>query len=747
MKPILLLVLMAALAAAPSFSQVPSQPVCGTPLVSNRAAMERAWQNTLSKFPDAASWSRQRTTPSFVLGAVDTFWVYNFASDQFERVPAELKAVGSVSYIWVATSELVSPPGTSNPPHIDSVVVQKMLEALETKTPAASKDSTKGIVVLDRQYFGNPPNIGSNFTKGAGDGKTHFLICDIKDSWTPTAGGSYIAGFFYNVDVDPFTSAVNYSNRRDMLYIDSYPGIFLNNTRDPERPLGTLAHEFQHLIHWNYDPSEVSFFNEGLSEYASYVCGFGLRSPAGYFGNTNIALLGWSSTLEDYSRGALWTLYLAEQYGDTFIRDFVQNPLEGITGFESSLSQAGISSSFPTTVSDFYVANVLQNRSVDPAFGYRDTIAAEGRPRLFKNVLGPVASGSRTNLAPLGVDYIRYFDVDTLTATLQSSGAVAARAVKTTDTQTTVSDFSLGSAQEITFTGSNSSGLTLVVQNTGAGGAGSYTFSSQGVPKSGAVFELAHDDRQSQTSPNQLLQSGDTLFVWFEGVEGGKIDSVAMWYASTGSARMLVRDYNANYDFNASPLTGLGGRVRMAGSPPAFTVTDTGYMKTVVHLDQYNIRSSPDFVVEVIYGPDAYNPMLRRDTSQSTIHSYLYLGSQPTAGRTMYTSFGDFYLRVYLSPAGDLPPSQVPEQFTLLQNYPNPFNPSTTIMYDLPERSKVRLLVYDILGRVVSVLKDEEEDANRYVVSFDGARLPSGVYFYRLETPAFTQTRKMVLLH
>ena len=113
----------------------------------------------------------------------------------------------------------------------------------------------------------------------------------------------------------------------------------------------------------------------------------------------------------------------------------------------------------------------------------------------------------------------------------------------------------------------------------------------------------------------------------------------------------------------------------------------------------------------------------------------------------MYTSFGDFYLRVYLSPAGDLPPSQVPEQFTLLQNYPNPFNPSTTIMYDLPERSKVRLLVYDILGRVVSVLKDEEEDANRYVVSFDGARLPSGVYFYRLETPAFTQTRKMVLLH
>jgi hypothetical protein len=83
----------------------------------------------------------------------------------------------------------------------------------------------------------------------------------------------------------------------------------------------------------------------------------------------------------------------------------------------------------------------------------------------------------------------------------------------------------------------------------------------------------------------------------------------------------------------------------------------------------------------------------------------------------------------------------------LYQNYPNPFNPSTTIKYELPKPSVVRLNVYDMLGREVSVLVNERREAGVYEVKFDGSTLASGVYFYRLQAGNFVQTHKLSLLH
>jgi hypothetical protein len=92
------------------------------------------------------------------------------------------------------------------------------------------------------------------------------------------------------------------------------------------------------------------------------------------------------------------------------------------------------------------------------------------------------------------------------------------------------------------------------------------------------------------------------------------------------------------------------------------------------------------------------------------------------------------------------PASEMPKAFALLQNYPNPFNPSTTIKLELPKSSVVRLSVFDILGREVSVLVNERRDAGAYEVKFDGSNLASGVYFYRLQAGSFVQTRKLLLL-
>lgn len=84
--------------------------------------------------------------------------------------------------------------------------------------------------------------------------------------------------------------------------------------------------------------------------------------------------------------------------------------------------------------------------------------------------------------------------------------------------------------------------------------------------------------------------------------------------------------------------------------------------------------------------------------------------------------------------------------FELTQNYPNPFNPSTKIKYQIPELSFVTIKVYDVLGKEVTTLINEEKPAGSYEVEFDASRLPSGVYFYRLQAGSFIETKKMILL-
>ena len=89
----------------------------------------------------------------------------------------------------------------------------------------------------------------------------------------------------------------------------------------------------------------------------------------------------------------------------------------------------------------------------------------------------------------------------------------------------------------------------------------------------------------------------------------------------------------------------------------------------------------------------------------------------------------------------------VPTGYTLYQNYPNPFNPKTTIEYEIPEKSFVTIKIYDILGREVQTLVNNEEKVRfKYKVVFDASTLASGVYFYRIQAGSFTETKKMVVL-
>ena len=90
--------------------------------------------------------------------------------------------------------------------------------------------------------------------------------------------------------------------------------------------------------------------------------------------------------------------------------------------------------------------------------------------------------------------------------------------------------------------------------------------------------------------------------------------------------------------------------------------------------------------------------------------------------------------------------SQIPEGFSIHQNYPNPFNPTTNIKFDIQKTSLTKLIIYDALGREIATLVNEVLKAGSYEVSWDGSNYTSGVYFYRIQTGDFIETKKMLLM-
>jgi hypothetical protein len=90
--------------------------------------------------------------------------------------------------------------------------------------------------------------------------------------------------------------------------------------------------------------------------------------------------------------------------------------------------------------------------------------------------------------------------------------------------------------------------------------------------------------------------------------------------------------------------------------------------------------------------------------------------------------------------------SILPDKYCLTQNYPNPFNPMTSIKFAIPENSFVKISVFDVIGREICVLVNQEKTAGNYIVDFDASQLSSGIYYYRLEAKDFVEVKKMMLL-
>jgi hypothetical protein len=124
--------------------------------------------------------------------------------------------------------------------------------------------------------------------------------------------------------------------------------------------------------------------------------------------------------------------------------------------------------------------------------------------------------------------------------------------------------------------------------------------------------------------------------------------------------------------------------------------------------------------------------------SLAVCYGYLFAGTSANGVWRYPLSQNNTFVKNDLSP--------LPSKFVLKQNYPNPFNPATIISYQIPSNSLVKLEVYDMLGRKIETLVNENQHAGAYSATFNAVNLPSGTYFYRIITDNFVQTKKLIVI-
>ena len=314
-------------------------PISGTPVLQERV-------RDLVKFYKKPSLPAKKPI-EWKVGHKDSLWAWDFRDNSHYQVSATCRAVGNCCYVFVEDSVWTN--------RVDSAAVAGLVRAFDQSCEA---DPTKGIYQMDVEIFGNPPDVD-------GDPRIFILLLDIKDDFG--GEGTYYGGYFYSLnEYHPDTHGCDlcqYSNFREMFYMDCNPLDVKG-----ERAKGVLAHEFQHLIHWEQDPDEKNWINEGCSGYAEYVCGYRSRRVGDHFlANPNNGLTDWKGELADYEQTFMFIAYLAERYGGRqTVTQLVAEEANGIEGVDKVL--AGKGADFSSLFADWLIANYLDQEG---EYGYQ----------------------------------------------------------------------------------------------------------------------------------------------------------------------------------------------------------------------------------------------------------------------------------------------------------------------------------------------------------------------------------------
>lgn len=262
---------------------------------------------------------------AYEVGDVITFWVGNDDTETTVEVPAELAYVNDQVYMWVEQGL-----------RYDLSAIRRSADRFAGETYPTT-----------RAFFGSEASPGID-----GDPRLHILHS--------VELGSGVAGYFYSPSEYP-ASVVPYSNEKEIFFIN-----IGNTPPGSDYYDGVLAHEFQHMIHWAVDANEESWMNEGLSEVAAFLNGFGPSGFAPFFlMNPDLQLTHWpegGGAGANYGAGFLFNTYYLDRFGQEALRELVANPLNGLAGVDDTLARidAGV------TADEFFVDWTLANLLNDP---------------------------------------------------------------------------------------------------------------------------------------------------------------------------------------------------------------------------------------------------------------------------------------------------------------------------------------------------------------------------------------------
>jgi hypothetical protein len=310
--------------------------------------------------------------PAYKVGDKQVFWVSNSDTDEHNQVTATLKYLNDRVYMWVDDTA-----------RLNDSDLKKSADRFANQT-----------YPTNREFFGSELSPGVD-----NDPRLHILHA--------RGMGRRVAGYYSSAD--EYSRLVNpYSNEKEMFYISADSGNARPNSTFYD---GTLAHEFQHMIHWANDRNEDSWVNEGMSELASYLNGFDPGgAEAAYMQKPDTQLTTWNDpslgNAEHYGASYLFMQYFLDRFGEDLTKAVVASPENSVAGFNAALAKAGRPERFDDVFADWVVANYLNERDADAAgrYGYKDIDPdkpqVEATHRRF-----PVSE--KATVSQYGVDYIK----------------------------------------------------------------------------------------------------------------------------------------------------------------------------------------------------------------------------------------------------------------------------------------------------------------------------------------------------